>query len=276
MISDQKQAAPELDLPILEADHLTKRYDIKHFLFGKQIWFPAVCDVCFQLQRGETLGLLGESGCGKTTLARMLTGLIPVSDGRILFEGKEIQNLTVRKFRIYRKKIQMIFQNPFDSLDPSKSIAYSLMEPLRVWKIGNNNSERMNLICNRLRECNLDEDILRRKPGEFSGGQLQRIAIVRALLPQPEIIIADEIVSALDVPVQNQILELLDRMKKEHGLTVLFITHDLAVAQRISDRIMIMQDGQILKCGSAEEVLLSDEHNYIKELLEAKFSLEAL
>ena len=273
IIPERIPIASDVKRPILEAVNLTKNYTVKHRLLGEQTFFPAVYDVGFRLLRGETLGVLGESGCGKTTLARMLAGLLPVSEGRILFEGKEIQNLTSRQFRPYRKKIQMIFQNPFDSLDPSKTIASSLLEPLRVWKIGNNKAEQMNQIRNALRECSLTEDILNRKPGEFSGGQLQRISIVRALLPHPEIIIADEIVSALDVPVQNQILELLDRLKEDYGLTVLFITHDLSVAQRISDRIMIMQKGRILKSGSVEDVLQSADHMYIQELMEARFSV---
>ena len=169
----------------------------------------------------------------------------------------------------------MIFQDPFGSLDPRRRVRDLLMEPLAVWRIGGGRTERERMIREMVRECGLPDDAPDQYPTEFSGGQLQRIAIARALLVRPELLVADEIVSALDAAVQNQILELLLRMKEKYGLTILFITHDLAVIRRISDRVMVMQEGKIIASGETDEVLERAEDPYIRELKDASFTLSA-
>lgn len=237
----------------------------------KDEYFTAVKDVSFSIREGEIAGLLGESGCGKSTLAKMILGLTKASSGTVCYQGKEIQNLTAAEYKPYRREIQMIFQNPFGSLDPRMKIRRQLLEPLKIWKIKDSTSERMKLIEEMCEECGLSPDCLEKKPGEFSGGQLQRIAIVRALLMNPKLLIADEIVSALDVPVQNQILELLLNMRKKHGLTLLFITHDLSVMRKMADRIMVMKEGRILGYGTYQQLMEGQENTYIQELAEASF-----
>ena len=258
---------------LLETENLSRDFAASSWFSSDDRTFSAVKNVTLRLQKGEIMGLLGESGCGKTTLARMLTGLLKPTEGIIRYEGTETQGLSARRFRPLRRKIQMIFQNPFDSLDPVKTIRKSMLEPLRLWKIGENDGERITLIVEMLRKCGLPDDILSRKPAEFSGGQLQRLSIARALLPRPEFIVADEIVSALDVSIQNQILELLCAMKEEYDLTVLFISHDLAVVRHISDRITVMKDGRVLKTGPTEDVLQAGDDSYIRELTEAGFGV---
>ncbi len=241
---------------------------------GKKERFLAVDRVSFSVKEGEILGLLGESGCGKSTIAKLILGLEKPDQGQILLRGKEIQGLSPKEYRPLRREIQMIFQNPFGCLDPQRKVRHLLMEPLKLWNIGNSREERMDMIRNMLEECGLSESTLEKKPPEFSGGQLQRVAIARALLLKPKLLVADEIVSALDVPVQNQTLELLLRMKETYGLTVLFITHDLAVVRRLSDRIMVMREGKILEEGSVTQVFEQTSHPYINELRDAVYYVD--
>lgn len=241
---------------------------------GKRERFSAVNSVSFSIREGEILGLLGESGCGKSTIAKLILGLEKTDEGRILWKEQEIQNLSPKEYRPLRREIQMIFQNPFGCMDPQMKIRHLLMEPLKLWKIGDSKNERMNMIREMLAECGLSEESLEKKTHEFSGGQLQRIAIARALLLRPKFLVADEIVSALDIPVQNQILELLLRMKETYGLTVLFITHDLAVAQRLSDRIMVMGEGKILEEGSVSGIFEQASHPYVRALKEAVYYVD--
>ncbi len=264
-----ENAVKEQDI-LLEVQDLTKQFP-KMEAGERHEKFTAVSHVSFQVRRGEILGLLGESGCGKSTLAKLLLGLLEPTEGKILYEGKEIQGLHSKEYRPLRREIQMIFQNPFGSLDPRMKVKNLLLEPLRVWKIGNSMEEKMALVRDICKECGLSEDSLQKRPGGFSGGQLQRIAIARALLVRPKFLVADEIVSALDVPVQNQILELLMTMQRKMGLTVIFITHDLAVIRKLSERVMVMRGGRLLEIGETEQVLNHSEDPYIKELTEAVF-----
>lgn len=257
---------------ILSVSHVTKCFR-RTGRRGETERFDAVRDVSFSMRRGEILGLLGESGCGKTTLARMILGLEKSDEESISYKGREIGSLGEKRFRPIRREIQMVFQDPFGSLDPRSRVHDLLMEPLAVWGIGSGKAERERMIREMCRECGLPDDTPDQYPTTFSGGQLQRIAIARALLVRPELLVADEIVSALDAAVQNQVLELLLRMKEKYGLTILFITHDLAVIRRISDRVMVMREGKIIASGTNDEILECAEDPYIRELRDASFIL---
>lgn len=256
---------------ILQVCNLTKKFQKRTYFWQKEEYFTAVHDVSFSIGTGEILGLLGESGCGKSTLSKMITGLTKPTSGKILYKGMEIQNMTPAEYKPYRKEIQMIFQNPFGSLDPRITIKQQLLEPLKIWKIGENTADRIEMIREMCSECGLSEECFEKKPGEFSGGQLQRIAIVRALLLHPGFLIADEIVSALDVPVQNQILELLLKMRDKYGLSLLFITHDIAVMRKVTDRLIVMKDGRFLGSGTYEQLLKEQNEPYIHQLVNASF-----
>ena len=258
---------------IIRVESLTKTFPgARQGLIGRGPDFTAVRNVSFDLYRGELLGLLGESGCGKSTLARMLMHLIPPSSGKILFDGKEVQELSESAFREYRRRIQMVYQNPFDCLDPSMRVQSLLEEPLKIWYPDMDPSARKDKVLGILEECGLPGDCISKYPKEFSGGQLQRISIARALLVEPEVLIADEIISALDVSIQNQILNLLLRMKERHALSIIFITHDLSVARKVSDRVMVMQTGEIKGIGTPQEVFADDADPYIRQLSSAVFT----
>ncbi len=263
------------DQNLLQVSHLTKDFQKKKRFWQNEEYFTAVKDVSFSIREGEIAGLLGESGCGKSTLAKMILGLLKPTSGTICYKGREIQNLSDSQYKPYRREIQMIFQNPFGCLDPRIQIKQQLLEPLKIWKIGVNSDQRLQMIEDMCTECGLTLDCLEKKPGEFSGGQLQRIAIVRALLLNPKFLIADEIVSALDVPVQNQILQLLLDMRKKHGLTLLFITHDISVMRKMADRILVMKDSRIIDCGAYQQLLDKKENTYIHELAEASFTFHS-
>lgn len=252
---------------LLTFQSVTKRFASTQ---GKGM-FTAVDGATFEIYPGEILGLLGESGCGKSTLARMMLKLIPVTEGRILYRGQDITRLDERTFHPLRKEIQMVFQNPFNCLDPRVTIRRLLMEPLKVWRIGDSTDDRLKRIEELCNECGLPIQSLDKRPGEFSGGQLQRIAIIRALLTEPKLLVADEIVSALDVSVQSQILQLLLDMRRRHGLTILFITHDLAVIERMADRVMVMRHGQVREIGDNETILHHPTDPYVQELKSAGF-----
>ncbi len=259
---------------VLEAVNLVKVFPgSRKGLVSRGSDLTAVDEVSFSLYKGELLGLLGESGCGKSTVAKMLMHLISPTSGTILMDGEEVQNLSESAFRRRRRQIQMVYQNPFDCLDPRMRVRSLLEEPLKIWFPEMGEQIRQDRIHNMLKECGLPGNCLDKKPGEFSGGQLQRISIARALLVEPEILIADEIISALDVSVQNQILNLLIQMKQRHHLSILFITHDLSVARMVSDRVMVMQSGRIKGIGSPEEVFSNSADPYIRELTEAVFTL---
>jgi len=224
--------------------------------------------VSFELKKGEVLGLVGESGCGKSTLGRSLLGLIPVHSGNIIFEGEDISHLAIKEWTRIRRKVQMIFQDPYASLNPRMTIGDAIAEPMRVHGIVPAN-QLSKEVQGMLSLVHLPVDAARRYPHQFSGGQRQRIGIARALALRPELLICDESVSALDVSVQAQILNLLKELQQEFGLSYLFISHDLNVVHYISDRVMVMHAGKIVESGEAKQVLKQPKDDYTKKLISA-------
>lgn len=254
---------------MLEADNLRVWFSVESNWLGKTTqYFKAVDGVSFELRRGEVLGLVGESGCGKSTLGRTLIGLLPVYEGKVKFDAKNIAGFTQKEWRNIRKEIQLIFQDPYASLNPRMSIADMLIEPLAVHNIVPR-SERRKEALRLLDLVQLPVDSMQRYPHQFSGGQRQRLGIARALAVKPQVLICDESVSALDVSVQAQILNLLKDLQREFNLSYLFISHDLNVVHYISDRVMVMQSGKIVEAGTAEQVLKHPADDYTKRLIEA-------
>lgn len=255
---------------VLNVINLQKHYVIKHrFGMRPEHVFPAVRGVTFDLDCGETLGLVGESGCGKSTLAKMIVGLLEPDSGKIMYQGQNIGKMGKREFRKLRPQIQLIQQNPFGCLDPEMKISDLLTEGIRTHHIQTDRLSIREYLIGILKDCGLAEEFLDRYPHEFSGGQLQRLAIARAIALRPQIVIADEIVSALDVSIQGQILDLLIRLKNERNMSVIFISHDLHVVRRISDRIMVMKDGNIVDSGSTEYIFEQSKHPYTTALKDA-------
>lgn len=259
----------DMEQPLLSVEKLSIFYLGQKKIFQKKASiFKAVSQVSFFINRGETLGLVGESGCGKSTLSRAILGLQPLSEGKLFFEGKEITNYNTRLWKILRQKIQIVFQDPFASLNPRMKIGDALKEPMVVHKIvDKKNLERETE--HLLELVQMPKDAKNKYPHEFSGGQRQRICIARALALQPELVICDESVSALDVKIQAQILELLQNLQKEKNLTYLFITHDLNVIQAISNRVLVMEKGEIVEQGITEEIMIHPQKEYTKKLLAA-------
>lgn len=267
---DQQQTITPKPEILLSAAHLKVWYPSEKNFFGKVTAHnKAVNDVSFEIYRGETLGLVGESGCGKTTLGRALLGLIPVTAGEILFRHKDISKVTASELRVLRKDMQLIFQDPYSSLNPRKKIGEAIAEPMIVHKLFTTGKQRKEKVVELLEKVNLRADHFNRYPHEFSGGQRQRIVIARALALEPSFVVCDESVSALDVSVQAQVLNLLNDLKKDFNFTALFISHDLAVIRYISDRIMVMNRGVIEECGDAEEIYNHPSGEYTKQLIEA-------
>lgn len=230
-------------------------------------FFNAVDGVSFSVGRGEIVGLVGESGSGKTTTGRSIIRLAPISGGEIFYEGKKISDLPNVDFMPYRKKIQMIFQDPFNSLNPRMNVLQIISEPLGIHFRQMTRSQRRDRVAELLETVGLSPDHMQRYPHEFSGGQRQRIGIARALAVEPEFVICDEPVSALDVSVQAQIVNLLEDLRAKFGIAMLFIAHDIAVVEYLSDRIMVMTRGKIVETGDAEEVCKNPKHPYTKELI---------
>ncbi|BAP35747.1 glutathione ABC transporter ATP-binding protein [Acinetobacter guillouiae] len=251
---------------ILEVRDLKKSFFSRKGLFGKDE-FQAVKGASFQLAKGKTLGLVGESGSGKTTIGLLLMRLQQASGGQALFQGKDILAMSEKEFAQYQRKIQIIFQNPYASLNPRFTVGQILMEPMQVHKIGANNTERKKMALELLERVSLPAQAFDRYPHEFSGGQRQRIAIARCLTLKPEILICDESVSALDVSVQAQVLNLLQDLQDEFGLSYIFISHDLSVVKYISDQIMVMNHGDIVEIANSDELYQSPQHDYTKRLL---------
>jgi oligopeptide transport system ATP-binding protein len=239
------------------------------WLRGPADWVRAVDGVSFVINEGETVGLVGESGCGKTTLGRTILRLIEPTAGQIWFDARNITELEGAELRPFRRQAQMIFQDPFGSLNPRMTVGNIVGEALRIHKLCANRNEERSRVAELLRAVGLAPEHARRYPHEFSGGQRQRIGIARALAVEPKFIICDEPVSALDVSIQAQIINLLQDLQEQFKLTYLFIAHDLAVVEHVSDRVLVMYYGKIVEEASAEQIYGNPQHEYTKTLLAA-------
>lgn len=245
---------------VLLADHVSVTYRQRRSLFQKVKIKQAVKQVSFGVQKGEIFGIVGESGCGKSTLLKVLSGLYPVQEGTVTVQGVPVFG------KGKKAGVQMVFQDPYTSLNPAKKVGWILEEPLRL-NTDLSEEERKARVARMLEETELPEDVGNRFVAELSGGQRQRVAIAAALITNPELVLLDEPVSALDVTVQAQILDLLLRLQKEHGLTYVFVSHDMAVVRKICDRVMVMKDGKVIECGATEELFLNPKGEYTKKLL---------
>ena len=256
--------------PILEVNNLETWFPAKKNFFGKTTeWVKAVNDVSFKVYPGETLGLVGESGCGKTTLGRTILRLVEAKSGEVIFDGKNINDLPKEEMRNLRKDMQIIFQDPYSSLNPRMTIGNAIMEPMQVHKILTNDEERKAKVIELLETVSLEAKHFNRYPHEFSGGQRQRICIARALSLNPKFIICDESVSALDVSVQAQVLNLLMELREKFQFTYIFISHDLSVVKFMSDRMIVMNQGKIEEIGDADEIYNHPKTKYTRDLIEA-------
>ncbi len=256
--------------PLLKVEHLKTWFPLKKGLFNRVYdHVKAVDDVSLDVYPGETLGLVGESGCGKTTLGRSILRLVEPSDGKIIFEGRDVMSLSGNDLREYRKHAQIVFQDPYSSLNPKMRIGDAIAEPMLVHGLEPDAKKRRDKVCELLTEVGLQPEHYQHYPHEFSGGQRQRICIARALAVHPKLIICDESVSALDVSVQAQVLNLLNRLKKDFGFTYIFISHDLSVVRFMSDRILVMYNGKPVELGDADEIFNNPKNEYTKKLINA-------
>ena len=256
--------------PILKVEHLKTWFPLKKGIFNRVYdHVKAVDDVSFEVYPGETLGLVGESGCGKTTLGRSILRLVEPSEGKITFEGKDVISLSGNDLREFRKHAQIVFQDPYSSLNPKMRIGDAIAEPMLVHGLEPDVKKRRDKVCELLTEVGLQPEHYQRYPHEFSGGQRQRICIARALAVHPKLIICDESVSALDVSVQAQVLNLLNRLKNDFGFTYIFISHDLSVVRFMSDRILVMYNGRPVELGDADEIFNNPKNDYTKKLINA-------
>ena len=249
---------------LLEAEHLTKVFAQR----GKEP-FKAVDDVSFSLQAGETLGIVGESGSGKSTLAKMITRLTDITDGTLKFQGKDITKLKQSQLRDVYGNIQMVFQNPAGSFDPRRTLGDGIGESLR--NRGMKKADIAIRVKELLEQCGLEEELAKRYPHEVSGGQCQRAAIARALAVEPKVLICDEATSSLDVTIQKQIMELLEELKDTHGLSFIFICHNLALVQSFCDKVLVLYDGKVVERGCPDDIINEPKDAYTKKLVNAVF-----
>ncbi|MGY3795298.1 ABC transporter ATP-binding protein [Aquimarina sp. 433] len=254
--------------PLLEVKNVEKSFFTKIGLFGKKE-FKAVDDVSFQLFEGETLGLVGESGCGKSTLGNTILQLQKANQGEILYRGQDLTKVSSSQIRNLRKEIQLIFQDPFASLNPRLTVGKAILEPMKAHKLYDNDTERKEKVLSLLERVGLNPSYFNRYPHEFSGGQRQRIGIARTIALQPKLIICDESVSALDISVQAQVLNLLNELKEKFGFTYIFISHDLAVVKYMSDQLLVMNNGKIEEKGDADFIYENPQKSYTQKLIDA-------
>ena len=274
IISDAERKKKQKELfakkPVLKLSGLKTYFPIRNGFFGGiSSYVKAVNNVSFDVYPGETLGLVGESGCGKTTIGRTILRLEEPTEGEMIYKGLDIAKMNADELRDFRKEVQIIFQDPYSSLNPRMTIGNAIMEPMQVHNILNTDQERKEKVKDLLTKVSLDPSHFYRYPHEFSGGQRQRIGIARALAVDPKFIICDESVSALDVSVQAQVLNLLNDLKEEFGLTYIFISHDLSVVKYMSDRMVVMQEGKIEEMGDADQIYNSPKTEYTKRLIDA-------
>ena len=255
--------------PLLTVKNFTKSFPISHGFFGKKTEFKAVDNVSFDVYPGETLGLVGESGCGKSTLSRCLLRLSEPTSGSVHFKGKSVLDLDNSAMRNLRREMQIVFQNPYGSLDARQTIGSAIVEPMKIHGLGGDEAQRRSRATHLLERVGLDASAMNKMPHEFSGGQRQRVCIARTLACEPKFIICDESVSALDVSVQAQVLNLLKDLQQEFNLTYIFISHDLSVVKFVSDRIMVMNQGRIEEIGPSEDIYNSPQKPYTQQLIAA-------
>lgn len=269
-VFDKESELVKTDHVLLEIQNLVTQFPIKGGLFGRTVDnFKAVNDVSFKIKRGQTLGLVGESGCGKTTLGRSILRLVEPSAGKIIYDGKDITHVQHEELRQLRKKMQIIFQDPYSSLNPRMTIADILTEPLVIHNEGGSKAQRFEMARALIEKVGLKSNQMNRYPHEFSGGQRQRICIARALMLRPEFVVCDESVSALDVSIQAQVLNLLLDLQSEFGLTYIFISHDLSVVNFIADEVGVMYAGKIIEMDKASQIYKSAKEEYTRTLLSA-------
>ena len=266
--AQRSRGLADSDAILLEAKGVSKDFMIRNGIFSKRP-FRAVNNVSFALPKGKTVGLVGESGSGKSTLGLTLMRLHAATTGEVFMDGENLLAMSNERFQAYRRRIQIIFQNPYASLNPRFNVEKILTEPMIIHNIGANESERRNMAITLLDKVGMPPATLAKYPHEFSGGQRQRIAIARCLTMKPDVLICDESVSALDVSIQAQVLNLLQDLQDEFGMSYLFISHDLAVVKYISDYVLVMQDGEVVERGSPDEIYLRPQHAYTKQLLAA-------
>ena len=255
--------------PILEVKQLNKQFKLNSSILSHSTYFKAIDNVSLDVFEGEKLGVVGESGCGKTTLGHLITGLLSPDSGQIYYKNNDITGLSKKQHNSIKKEIQIIFQDPYSSLNPRISIGNAIAEPMKVHKLVNTGKERRKEVEKLLKAVGLTKEHYNRYPHEFSGGQRQRIGIARCLALKPKVIICDESVSALDISVQAQVLNLLEDLKEEFKLTYIFISHDLSVVRQFSDRILVMKNGRIVEEGEADNLYENPSQEYTKKLIEA-------